>query len=47
MNGISFSLYESLLGNFTGEFEEQSPAQKMADTWDMRIRAFEMRSNYV
>ena len=24
-----------------------SPAQKMADTWDIRVKAFEMRSSYV
>jgi len=27
--------------------QKQSPAQKMADTWDVRVRAFEMRSSYV
>lgn len=27
--------------------QKQSPAQKMADTWDVKVSAFEMRSSYV
>ncbi|MGR5957829.1 hypothetical protein [Enterobacter ludwigii] len=27
--------------------QKQSPAQKMADTWDVKVNAFEMRSSYV
>lgn len=27
--------------------QKDSPAQKMADTWDVEVRAFEMRSSYV
>ncbi|NIL01762.1 hypothetical protein HB976_02145 [Yersinia mollaretii] len=27
--------------------QKQSPAQKMANTWDVKVEAFEMRSSYV
>ncbi|HHA1349775.1 TPA: hypothetical protein ACOEER_000807 [Enterobacter ludwigii] len=27
--------------------QKQSPAQKIADTWDVKVNAFEMRSSYV
>ncbi|WP_248281695.1 hypothetical protein [Klebsiella sp. DNRA6] len=36
---------DDLSGKDAGQ--EQSPAQKMADTWDVKVNAFEMRSSYV
>ncbi|WP_225365473.1 hypothetical protein [Serratia rubidaea] len=36
-------------GDFTGKDagQKNSPAQKMADSWDVKVNAFEMRSSYV
>ena len=36
---------DDLTGKDAGQ--KHSPAQKMADTWDVKVRAFEMRSSYV
>lgn len=36
---------DDLTGKNPGQ--RNSPAQKMADTWDINVRAFEMRSSYV
>lgn len=36
---------DDLTGKDAGQ--KQSPAQKMADRWDMKVNAFEMRSSYI
>ena len=42
--GISVDA-DDLTGKDAGQ--KHSPAQKMADTWDVKVKAFEMRSSYV